>query len=196
MNVVDHDNDDDNRKVWLSESEIQQLLEQTDSTDRRIAFELGVRCGLRSAEILQVTPNDIVESDAGDMLKIPDGKGGKYREVPMPSELKRVIETKDEMRDADSSEPIISVTTTQSLRHWIKKAKEQLAESTEDSRWSNLSMHDLRRTWATQIAQKDVDPLIVCQWGGWNNLDTFLDHYHGTYAPEAQRNARDQIDWL
>jgi integrase len=196
MNVVDHDNDEDNRKVWLSESEVQQLLEQPESTDRRIAFELAVRCGLRSAEILQVTPNDIVETDAGDMVKIPNGKGDKYREVPMPSTLKRVIQTKDEMREADSSEPIISVTTTQSLRHWIKKAKEQLAESTEDSRWKMLSMHDLRRTWATQIAQKDVDPLIVCQWGGWSNVDVFLEHYRGTYAPEAQERERNKVEWL
>jgi hypothetical protein len=34
---------------------------------------------------------------------------------------------------------------------------------------------DLRRTWATALAREDVDPLLVCDWGGWNDLETFFD---------------------
>ena len=29
--------------------------------------------------------------------------------------------------------------------------------------------------------------MVVCGWGDWNDLDTFLDHYRGTHTPEAQR---------
>ena len=42
----------------------------------------------------------------------------------------------------------------------------------------------------------DVDAMVVCDWGGWNDLDTFLDHYRGTNSPEAQRRERDKVDWL
>jgi integrase len=195
MNVIDHD-DTDGKKVWLSIDETDQLLNEPDSMERSIAFELAVRCGLRSAEVLEVTPDDVVETDAGDMLKVPDGKGDKYRETPLPSTLKRQIQTVAEMRDEGSDEPIISVTTTQSLRNWINSSREALAEETDDDRWNHLSMHDLRRTWATQVAENDVDPLVVCQWGGWNDLDTFLEHYRGTYSPEAQRRERDKVNWL
>ena len=41
-----------------------------------------------------------------------------------------------------------------------------------------------------------VDPLFVCQWGGWSDLETFLDHYKGTYSPEVQREARAGVEWL
>jgi integrase len=195
MNVIDHD-DTDGKKVWLSIDETDQLLNEPDSMERSIAFELAVRCGLRSAEVLEVTPDDVVETDAGDMLKVPDGKGDKYRETPLPSTLKRQIQTVAEMRDEGSDEPIISVTTTQSLRNWINSSREALAEETDDDRWNHLSMHDLRRTWATQVAENDVDPLVVCQWGGWNDLDTFLEHYRGTYSPDAQRRERNKVNWL
>jgi integrase len=195
MHCKQHENRDD-LKVWLSETESEQLLEAADSTEKRIALGLGVRCGLRSHEVLDVSPSDMVESDSGWMLKVDHGKGDKYRETPLPPTLRTQIETVDDMRDADSEENIVSVTTTQSLRNWIKSTRETLAKETDDDRWNKLSFHDLRRTWATSLASKDVDPLIVCEWGGWNDLDTFLDHYRGTYSPEAQRRERSKIDWL
>lgn len=194
MNVIDHD--DRGKKVWLSIEETDQLLDEPDEIEQTIAFELGVRCGLRSREILNVVPDDVIDTDAGEMLKVPDGKGNKYRETPLPSTLKRQIQTVAEMRDEDRSEPIVSVTTTQSLRYWIQDSRETLSEATGDERWQYVSMHDLRRTWATQIAENDVDPLIVCQWGGWSDLETFLDHYRGSYSPEAQLRERDKVGWL
>lgn len=195
MHCKQHEKRDD-MKVWLSSEETEQLLEAADSTEKRIAYALGARCGLRSHEVLNVAPTDIVEAESGWMLKVDSGKGDKYRETPMPPTLRTQIQTADDMRDADSSQSIISVTTTQSLRNWLDSTRESLASDTGDDRWGKVSFHDLRRTWATQLASKDVDPLIVCEWGGWNDLDTFLDHYRGTYSPEAQQRERQKIDWL
>jgi integrase len=195
MNLREHESSD-GMKVWLSEGDTETLLDAAGNTEQRIAFALGARCGLRSHEILEVSPNDIVSSDAGRMLKVEHGKGDKYRETPIPAELVRQIETVDDMRDKSSDTPVISVTTTQSLRNWIQSTREDLAEQTDDDRWNHLSLHDLRRTWATALASKDVDPLIVCDWGGWNDLETFLEHYKGVYSPEAQRRERDKVSWL
>ena len=183
-------------KVWLSESDTEALLDAAGNTEQRIAFALGVRCGLRSHEILEVTPDDVVQTDAGRMLIVEHGKGDKYRETPIPSDLVRQIEAVDDMRDESSDTPVISVTTTQSLRNWIQSTRERLAEQTDDDRWNHLSLHDLRRTWATALGSKEVDPLIICQWGGWNDLETFLEHYKGAYSPEAQRRGRNKVGWL
>ena len=64
MNLRPHD-DGDGKKVWLSRDDVDALEETASDTEQRIAFELGVRCGLRSAEILEVAPQDVVETDAG-----------------------------------------------------------------------------------------------------------------------------------
>lgn len=195
MNLREHDNRDD-MKVWLSEGDVRQLVEAATSTEREIALSLGAKCGLRSHEVLSVSPDDVVDTDAGTMLTVQEGKGGKYRETPIPDNLATRIRTVGDVRDAGDSEPLLSVTTTQTLRNWIKSAREAVAAETGDDRWHHVSFHDLRRTWATSLASKDVDTLIVCDWGGWNDLETFLEHYRGSYSPEAQRREREKVDWL
>ena len=69
MNLEEYDNQD-GMKVWLSEDEVQQLLDHYDDTERHIAIALGVRCGLRSEETIRVAPKHVVDTDAGVMLRV------------------------------------------------------------------------------------------------------------------------------
>ena len=201
MFTQDHDGKD-GKKVWLGTEEVEQLLAEPDNETKRIAYALGVRCGLRSEEITDVRPADIVDSDAGKFLIVRDGKGSKYREAPIPPELANTVRTATEYRPEDRDEPIVtsqsstSGATTRTLRRWIEADREALADETGDERWEYLTMHDLRRTWATQLKGANVDSLLVCDWGGWEDLETFLDHYRGTYAPDVQLREREKVEWL
>jgi len=200
MNLREHEDRDD-MKVWLSTGEVEDLIATADNSSQRIAFQLGARCGLRSEEVSLVAPDDVQETDAGWMLRVV-GKGDKYRETPIPRDLANTITTADEYREEDSSHPIVTSqsadpgASTRTLRRWIETARERLASETGDSGWHHLTMHDLRRTWATALASEDVDPLLVCDWGGWEDLETFLDHYRGTFSPEAQLRERQKVEWL
>ena len=82
------------------------------------------------------------------------------------------------------------------LTGWVRQAADACGEVTDDQGWNHLSFHDLRASWATQMRSADVDAMVVCDWGGWNDLDTFLEHYRGTATPEAQRREREKVDWL
>jgi integrase len=195
MHLQEHSNRDD-LKVWLSQDEVNRLLDTTADTQQRIAIALGVRCGLRSHEVLDVAPEHLVDTDAGTMLRVWHGKGEQFRETPIPQELATTIRTVADVRDAPDSSSLLDVTTTRSLRRWLRTAADQLHEDTGDEGWTQLGFHDLRRTWATALAAADVDPLLVCDWGGWNDLETFLEHYRGTYSPEAQLRERDKVSWL
>ncbi|MDR9382460.1 MAG: site-specific integrase, partial [Natronomonas sp.] len=64
-----HDGWDD-YKIWLSQNEIKQFLNATDDSQHRLAFELAVRCGLRSDEVLRVCPRDVKDTEAGKMLRV------------------------------------------------------------------------------------------------------------------------------
>ncbi|UTF52812.1 hypothetical protein NGM29_13625 [Natronosalvus rutilus] len=86
MNLQQHRNRDD-MKVWLSQAEVAQLLEAATDTQQRLSYSLGARCGLRSHEILDVSPEDVVDTDAGTMLRVWHGKGDKFRETPVPRDL-------------------------------------------------------------------------------------------------------------
>jgi len=194
MNLREHDNKD-SMKVWLSASEVDALLDAAKNTEHRIALGLGARCGLRSHEVVDVAPEHVVDTDAGRMLRVYHGKGDKFRETPMPRDLATTISTVADVRDEDDSTPLVATNATRTLRRWVERAADQLAEDGDEA-WRHLSFHDLRRTWATNLRNDDVDPLMACDWGGWNDLETFLDHYQGRFSPEAQQREREKVDWL
>jgi integrase len=83
--------------------------------------------------------------------------------------------------------------TTESVRSTANT--DELAAD-DDKMWTHVTPHDLRRTWATSLAGSEVDPLLVCDWGGWSDLETFLEHYRGTYSPEVQRRELEKVGWL
>ncbi|QDX41296.1 site-specific integrase [Salarchaeum sp. JOR-1] len=195
MNLREHDSRDD-MKVWLSDDEVDELLDATDTQQQRIALALGARCGLRSHEVLDVAPEHVVDTEAGPMLRVWHGKGEKFRETPIPRDLYTTVRTLDEFRDADSSDPLLDITTTRTLRRWVERAAAELAAETDDPGWNYLTVHDLRRTWATALKSAEVDSLLVCDWGGWDDLETFLEHYRGTYSPDAQKRERGKVEWL
>ncbi|MGB9987328.1 tyrosine-type recombinase/integrase [Salarchaeum japonicum] len=195
MNLQAHDSRDD-MKVWLSEDEVDDLLDAADTQQQRIALALGARCGLRSHEVLDVAPEHVVDTEAGAMLRVWHGKGDKFRETPIPRDLYTTIRTLDEFRDADSSDPLLDITTTRTLRRWVERAAGELAGEIEEPGWNYLTFHDLRRTWATALKSAEVDSLLVCDWGGWDDLETFLEHYRGTYSPDAQKRERGKVEWL
>ena len=128
------------------------------------------------------------------MLRVHAGTGDKYRETPVPRDLATTIRTVADVREKSESAPLVETNSTRTLRRWVTRATGKLED--DDPAWRHLSYHDLRRTWATALASADVDPLLVCDWGGWNDLETFLDHYRGTYSPEAQERERQKVSWL
>jgi integrase len=188
--------DQDGRRVWLSDQEVNRLLEHFVDRQRRIAVALGARCGLRSHEVLDVGPAHVVDDDeVGTMLRVVAGKGDKPRETPIPPTLAESIRTVGDVRDAGVDEPIVD-RSTRTLRRWVTNAGDELSEETGDDRWEFLSFHDLRRTWAGSLANSDVDEQVALLWGGWADLETFLDHYRGEASPAAQRRERGKVSWL
>lgn len=179
----------DGMKVWLAKAEVEQFLDAVEDTTHRIALGLAFRSGLRSAEVVQVTPVDVVDGPAETMLRVHNGKGGTYRETPIPPGLATTIRRVDDVRPEPSDVPLVDV-STRTVRRWVDRYATELAEETGDDGWRDLSGHDARRTWATLLAgAESVDPLLVCDWGGWSDLETFLEHYRGTYSLEVGRPA-------
>lgn len=194
MNLEEYKNQD-GMKVWLSTDEVDLLLDYYDDTEKYIALALGARCGLRSEETVRVTPDDVADTDAGLVLRVEGAKDGGFRETPIPENLATRISTAADMRPESDDTPLVQ-SSKRSIRRWVQKAREDLADDTGEYYWRYLGYHDLRRTWATSLKSSDVDAMVVCDWGGWDDLETFLDHYKGVHSPDAQRREREKVDWL
>lgn len=173
----------DGFRCWLSDREQELLLDHLKETPER---QLAVRAmlhGLRSDELRWVRTGEIRELDAdreGYKLRIRDGKTG-YREVPISRDMVQQMRMFKNTTSTRKNSPLIT-TSKRSIRRWLSKAGDELAEATSDDDWQNVSPHDLRRTWATTTyysmdTHYAVD--IIMRWGGWVDRDTFVNNYLG-----------------
>jgi len=194
MHMEDYD-DRDGRKVWLTRDEVADVVTDADGTVQRIAIGLMARSGLRSAEVVDVTPADVDETPSGWVVRVQRGKGDKYRETPLTDSLAATINAYADVRDGGPDDPLVP-RTTRTVRDWVTTIGERRLDDTGDDGWSHLSAHDLRRTWGTLLVDDEVEPGLVMEWGGWEDWETFREAYLGTYSTKAKTRAREKVDWL
>jgi integrase len=179
--------------VWLSESELSLLLDNTapNHPAQEAALILAGRCGLRRKEIVAVTPTDLVTNDTGQVIRVWEGKGDKYREVPAPQSLTQLVLGMG--RDPDQSLVDVDPSTIYS---WVQRARERCYAETGDDGWQFVGPHDLRRSWGVRLLEAGVLPSVVMEFGGWEDWQTFRKHYLAEFSPEALRREREKIPWL
>lgn len=185
----------DGMRVWLSSNELDELVEKATTPHQRLAFLFGGQVGLRRSEIIQISPNDIVEGPTGKHVRVRAEytKGDYYREPPIPETVEAIADTL--AFDQADSESLIDVDGTTVYR-WVRKAVDELKTETGDEGWDYVDVHDLRRTWGTTLLEQGVLPSVVMAWGGWRDWDTFREHYLGEFSPEAIKRERAKVDFL
>lgn len=185
----------DGLKVWLDRPEVDLFLEHAKTTEQAIAFQLMARCGLRRKEVLDVVPPDVVDTDVGPRVRVRRGKGDKYREVPINGELKTSARVYAEQRDAADDVPLVD-RSNRTINRWVNRCAERCAAETGDEGWLDVGPHDLRRTWGTLLVESGIEPGMIMVWGGWDDWDTFREHYLGAYSPEMERRQAAKVPWL
>jgi integrase len=192
MRLKDYDSRD-GKRVWLSESELGLLLDNTDPehVEMDIAFTLAARCGLRREEIVGVTPADLVSNDSGQIVRVWEGKGDKYREVPAPSRLTELALGLARAPD----DPLVTCDPS-TIYDWVARARGRCRAATGDEGWQYVGPHDLRRSWGVRLLEAGVLPSVVMEWGGWDDWATFRNHYLAEFSPEAIRRERGKVGWL
>jgi len=181
------------KRVWLSEDEIAMLLEsyKTDDPEQIAASILMARCGLRRNEVVHVTPADMVSTDHGRIIRVRMAKGDKYREVFSPGSLTDLVLGMDRAPDA----PLVGVAPS-TLYDWTARAAERCYSYNNDVGWLEVGPHDLRRSWGVRLLESGVSPAVVMDLGGWEDWETFREHYLGEFSTQALRRERDKIPWL
>ena len=182
----------DGYRIWLDLDETDELLAAADSREERIAFALGVRSGLRVREIVSVEAKDVVSTSAGPRVRVWNSKGKEYREAPTTRDILAMAET---VADLQGEETLLVDRSTRWVQRHLDDVTGELAEQ-GDEMWQYVTPHDLRRTWATLMSADIDDPLLIMDFGGWEDIETFLEHYRGSYSPAVQRRELSKVDWL
>lgn len=189
----------DGMRVWMNGDELDQLIERMEAnngTPGAIAGRLGGHSGLRREEATDATANDVAETAGDPVLRVPDGKDGKYRETPIPADLAdRMAMVAEYDDDIDECDPVLDI-HPKTANRWVKKAASELADETGDPGWNDVTFHDLRRTWGTRMLEDGVLPSVVMSHGGWVDWGVFRAHYLGEFSPGALRRERAKVSWL
>lgn len=141
---------------WLTRDQAQRLLLAPDTSslkglrDRAILAVL-IGCGLRRAEIVNLTFAHIQQRDGRWVLVDLIGKRNKVRSVPMPSWAKSAIDEYASV--ADLTEAYVFSPINKGGRIMATRMTEQaiynlVAEYSEVSGLGDIAPHDLRRTFA------------------------------------------------
>jgi len=187
----------DSLRIWLAPAEQRDLLDDLEERPRRqLAIRLGLH-GLRTDELTRVTEQDFRElvGAEGYVLEVRDGKTGA-RETPVSEELRQTARMFKNARQLRQDEPLVDV-SKRSVRKWIAAAREPFLAEHPDA--SELTMHDLRRTWATDtfyslaIAGNPIAEELVLSWGGWRHSatgrQTFRENYLGPVPDHVTADA-------
>jgi integrase/recombinase XerD len=168
----------------LTHAQVLQLFKSIDRTKRQgrrdyAIIQLFVQCGLRLKELTEIQLGDVEIKQRSGTLRIPCGKGGVPREIPLNKTAREAI------RDYCAVRPKVRT----SKRLFIsQKNKPLAARSIQDIVKKYLgkigatdySCHSLRHLFATNLYNEHKDIVLVKEALGHKRLGTTLRYSHKT----------------
>lgn len=140
--------------------------------------DLLINTGIRVSELVSLTLADIYLTERNgsqnySYIVVRNGKGGKYREVPLNPQAKKALEKYLAVRSSPSEElfigqrgPLRRETVDKILKKYCKIA------GIED-----ISAHVLRHTFCTQLMSENVPLPIISKLAGHSSIQTTMQFY-------------------
>lgn len=186
---------DDEYKVWMTDTELEELRRHAATHRDDLIIQLGGYVGLRAFEIPQIEPRHVRRTDDGEhyRVRVPEGKdtsgnGGKPRNAYLPRDVESDIHRYANAEDVDRHQPLVKL-SERGVRDVVKRTAERAAEATGDDDYRYVSSHDLRRRFAQRLlVEKQVNPRVVMQVGGWDSFQA-IEPYLNVPTPDVVNDA-------
>lgn len=173
-------------RVILFENEIKKIEDYIRRREYKeiynlrdiIIFYLGINCGLRRQEIINLNCSDI-ELDEGNnpFLKVIESKGKKSRIVYISSSLFSLIKKYKRMSRKYKGALIRGNfgkrITKQSLQNILKRIYKESGVYKK-----GLNIHSLRHTYAERLRKNKTDVATISTLLGHSRLDTTMAYFH------------------
>jgi site-specific recombinase XerD len=182
---------------WLDEHQQMALLRavRRGKSLRDLAIvEVMIKTGLRVSELVDLMLGDVELSERGGRVIIREGKGGKYREVPLSKEVRVALETYLQKREEDGSGRLflgqrgpLNVPGVQYL----------VAKYAYQARLQDVTPHTLRHTFGKNLVDAGVSLEQVAALLGHESLDTVMIYTkpsHGDLEKAVRKAAGEILD--
>jgi integrase len=187
-------------KIWMTDSELDELRRAAAAHRDDLVIQLGGYVGLRAFEIPQICPKHVKRTDDGEhyRLRVPEGKdttgsGGKPRDAYLPQDVEADIHRYINAEDIDRGLPLVDL-SERGVRDVVKRTAERAADETGDEDFRYVSSHDLRRRFAQRLlVDKQVNPRVVMQVGGWDSFQA-IEPYLNAPTPDVVNEAFEEAN--
>ena len=176
----------------LSEQDLNRLLRTVYKSGKKrdIAIvELMIGAGLRIGEVEALKVADIQVSDRKGAVEVRQGKGSKYRQVPLNRDVRQAIQEYLEVRPDDGDFLFVSHKGAGLTSNAIWKVIKKYAE---EAGLPEVTPHSLRHTFGTRLIRKyGVDIVTTAALMGHANISTTA-----IYTKPNQQDLMDAVEKL
>jgi len=184
----------DNRRMrFLNRDEGEQLLEALAEKSRDVhdITLVSLYCGLRAGEIFKLTWADVDWTRRS--LFCRDTKSGRDRTVPMPERVVAMLRTRKSGKASELVFPGRGGCTIIQISDTFNRVVAALGfnDGVDDPR-QKVCFHSMRHSYASQLAGRGVDMIVLRELLGHHDISMTLRYSH--LQPDRLRAAVDMLD--
>jgi integrase/recombinase XerD len=154
------------------EPEIQylwNLIEQGGTTQMKLAFSIGLECGLRISEVCNIRLQDVSLAAQAIFVRLPT-KNGDTRSVPFHRKTKKYFLQWMAERDVRCEHDHLFHTERLTPAFWMLDGWFHRLFDGKPDPAATFQFHRLRHTWATRLVNNGMELPVLQQLGGWKHL--------------------------
>lgn len=177
MNGFDFKTPEIKQREVLTQSEIRQLYNATETYREKAILSLFYGCGLRRSEGAKLNLKDI--DFKNDLLYVRTGKGGKRRVVPMSEKVKQHLENyaqKERVRETKEAAFMINRIGKRMTGNTFNNCLKTLLHKAGIDK--NISLHHLRHSIATHLLESGLSVDYVREFLGHKHLESTQIYTH------------------
>ncbi len=161
----------------LTKNEQKKLIRAAECARRakdRAVVTLFLHTGIRISECADLNLDDVYAQGRKNRIIIRNGKGGRYREVPLNSEACDAIQAwlQDRAKKFEGRETDCALFINQQGRRMSTSALDLIVRKIGQDAGVELSAHVLRHTLLTNLLRGGNDLIQVAQIGGHKRIET------------------------
>lgn len=182
----------DEMNIW-TQAEYEKFSNAINKSSMKLAFDILFYTGMRSGELLALTPADILSSKRIDINKnYAKIKGEELFLEPKTPKAKRCISIPDFLYDdiQEYISKLYGIGNGDRIFYFQKTALEkEMKRVSERIGLKPIRVHDLRHSHASMLIELGFTPLEIAERLGHESIKTTLDTYSHLYPDKDQKLA-------
>lgn len=184
----------DEMKIWTRD-EYERFANQIDKSSMKLAFDILFYTGIRSGELLALTPADILPDHSLSINKnYAKVNGQELFLEPKTPKSKRIIAIPDFLYDdiQEYISKLYGIEQGDRIFYFTKSALEkEMKRNAAKAELEPIRVHDLRHSHVSMLIEMDFGALEISERLGHESARTTLDTYAHLYPNKDTKLARE-----